>query len=736
MPTQEIYLFKAARRPLYRKENLHLLAEQRGSVVDLAYNRSWVAADFFEDGAIARGAPVFFIFTERPYTTFVPVRGGEIVSATWDDLMLRLKVALGNWVGVEGTDLATFTQIVKQTGADCVPGRKFVGPKRDHLNLVPYYDEREDEGWRTAVDHVLEMSAASEDQPYRESVFFRSVGLRTSDGELHRARRLPMEPGSEAKLLLHFHNPHLSGAVAHTLRAQAPEADLAVSAPERFPAEGAVEIDLQLVGGHPELMLQIGPAPAHHTHVIERFRTRAGEGDAAIPAADLSRRRGELLGIYDFLARSARFDDADQEDLFERFEQLLPDEQRIQEDRALWLQESGDGEGAYRRLKDLDPELLSENARFSLFRLGLAHDHQVNPIHSINRLALTSETAFSRLLDELQEIEARHLARFLPALALELPVEQLRELEARVARRLESPDAIASMADAIWLVSEDPAWACGFLRERIRTLHLSDASVEGKLLELAGSLPPGEVPEAEEIAIRRVSNRIQAGRVDEATADLRALALALPIEERQHLYHTITERLIERGDAEKAQALLVELAWAACEAGELLIASRAVERAVALVARDGKPAPEWISEAVDKIERAWEAFEPVSVWRKSEEDRRRSLLRERLLNKRILVAGGLKRPHSVARLQTMTGADVDWAESFRGESDALDSYAERIANGRYALVIYLFQKSGHDVGGKLKEACAKADVPFAYAAGAGADGLVRGAWTVVAGTPQ
>ena len=171
------------------------------------------------------------------------------MSATWDDLMLRLQVALGNWVGVEGVDLATFTQIVKQTGPACVPGRKFVGPKRDQLLLKPFYDEREDSGWRTAVDNVLAMSSASEDDPYGDCVFFRSVGLRTTDGELHKARRLPMEPGSEARLLLNFYNPHLPDTVGHTLGVQAPETELEVVAPSIFPADGSVELDLHLIGG-------------------------------------------------------------------------------------------------------------------------------------------------------------------------------------------------------------------------------------------------------------------------------------------------------------------------------------------------------------------------------------------------------------------------------------------------------------------------------------------------------
>jgi hypothetical protein len=76
-PERRLYLFKAARRPLYRKENLHLLAAERGSIVEVAYNRSWVAPEYCEPGSIARGATAYFLLTDRPYAAFVPVCEGR-----------------------------------------------------------------------------------------------------------------------------------------------------------------------------------------------------------------------------------------------------------------------------------------------------------------------------------------------------------------------------------------------------------------------------------------------------------------------------------------------------------------------------------------------------------------------------------------------------------------------------------------------------------------------------------
>jgi hypothetical protein len=727
MSTAQIYLFKAARRPLYRKENLHLLAEQRGAVVDLAYNRSWVAPDYFEAGAIARGAGVIFIFTDRPYHRFVPVRAGEVVSATWDDLMLRVRVALGNWVGLDSPDLETFTQIVKQTGGDSVPGRKFVSPRRDHLELVPFYDEREDEGWRRAVDEVLKMSAASEDDPYRESVFFRSVGLRTTDGELHRARRLSMEPGTDAKLLLHFHNPHLHEADTAdlNLRAEAPESELTVVAPERFPLQGEVEIDLQLIGGHPELTVQIAPASALHTHVVERFRTPVLA--SAVPTPDEGHRRDELLGVYDFVARNAQLDAGDRADLFERFAQLLPDEQRIREDWALWRLAEGDGEDAYRRLRDLEPEMLTEKARFALFRLALDWDLEGNVRHLINSLNLTSEGSFERLLDELETMEPAQLARFVPELAEDLPVEQLRDLDVRVARRLTSPDAIGRMADAIFLAGNDARWACEYLQERLHTLRLADSAVEGRLIDLARGLPTGDIIGLDRMAARRINNRIESGRLDEAIGDLRAAAAALPADDRESLFRRVVDRLLATEQHERAVGLLIELAWSSCDSGNLESATGAIVQATGIWAHHSAEPPSTVlEEAKQRIQTAWEQCAEITQWRQTADERRRTILREKLSGTRILVAGGFRNEFAVRLLSDMTGAEVEWAARYRNEGDDLDAFAERISGGRYSLVLYLYQKSGHEVAGKLKGVSQQAGVPFLYAASAGAEGSCRG----------
>jgi hypothetical protein len=69
-PLPALYLFKSARRPRYRQENLQILSGERGRVLEIAYNRHWVAPEFFDPGTIRRGSPVVVVLTDRPYTRF------------------------------------------------------------------------------------------------------------------------------------------------------------------------------------------------------------------------------------------------------------------------------------------------------------------------------------------------------------------------------------------------------------------------------------------------------------------------------------------------------------------------------------------------------------------------------------------------------------------------------------------------------------------------------------------
>ena len=45
MPSDALYLCKAARRSRHRRENLNFLAAERGRAVEAAYNPMWVAAE-------------------------------------------------------------------------------------------------------------------------------------------------------------------------------------------------------------------------------------------------------------------------------------------------------------------------------------------------------------------------------------------------------------------------------------------------------------------------------------------------------------------------------------------------------------------------------------------------------------------------------------------------------------------------------------------------------------------
>ena len=203
-----------------------------------------------------------------------------------DEPMLRLRVLLHSWTGVEACAAAEFAACVKAADprAPGPPGYKFLLPRADDTPLVSYYDERENPGWERTVDEVLAMSFASESDPYRDSVFFRPLGVRAG-GEPHEARRVPLAPGERASVALRFYNLHLTeqDAYGKRLRLSAPAESLRLSdAPSGFPLHGDLNLDVEVVGRDPELTVQIGPAPARHTAVLLRLGSRS---DGAAPRA-------------------------------------------------------------------------------------------------------------------------------------------------------------------------------------------------------------------------------------------------------------------------------------------------------------------------------------------------------------------------------------------------------------------------------------------------------------------
>lgn len=731
-----LYLFKAARRPAYRQENLRLVAAERGSIVEVAYNRMWVAPELLAPGAIAAGTIADIVVTDRPFSLFVPVRQAEIPEATSDDLTLRLRLLLRSWVAVEGGDAAGFTAAVKAAAPGRVPGDKFVAPKRDTTRLVACYDGREDAGWRAVVDGLLAVSRACPDEPYKESVFFRPLAVRAA-GELHPARTVPLPPGERAELRLEFYNPHLSaGDVAPlSLRALAPEDALRVRAPERFPATGEAAIEVEALASGGTLALQVGPAPALHTSLSLRFGAPAAPREGRPAPGGVPEAR--VKAACDVVLRAARLDPAAERAVLDAFHAALPGDAAIAERRAVALAAVGEEAAAFAALRPLDPERLGDDARFLRFRLTLRLAPPADPLEPVRALELTAEPRFARFAHELERLDAHVLARMLPRLAEELPADQARTVAERLFPHVTSADALAETARTLYLATGDAALSYRLLDSRAGELRLAAPAVAEALVELAaaggaGSDADHDAGDLADRAEHWILNLLALGRVDETRAALTKARHALPRAARDRLHHRVADRLAARKRFDEAASVLVELADAACLTGDLDVATEAVVRARSIwalsegcVTDSPRNPPEWLLERMERVERAWSDCTDLVEWKRTDEGRRREQLRERYLNQRIVIAGGFTHPEWEEKLRDLTGAEIEWAEKYRDEGDDLASTAAAIRSGRYAAVVYRWQKAGHMVGEKLKRACEGAGVAFLYARSAGMRGVIE-----------
>jgi hypothetical protein len=323
-----------------------------------------------------------------------------------------------------------------------------------------------------------------------------------------------------------------------------------------------------------------------------------------------------------------------------------------------------------------------------------------------------------------------------PPLLEALPADQATELMARVGDRIRSPGALAHAALALYDVTENADWACAWLLDRYRDLRLADPHVEEAILDLAAERANQEDdPDLDRIAGRRIANLVARGDVQAARRRLTGARRVLSPAERRRLYHRVADRLVEKGHHDESAEVMVELAWAELGDGQaegaLEAAADAAARARGLHGRTGGATPDWLLVCLAAVTDAWADLEVLQEWRTSEEDRRRTLLHKRYLNRRILIAGGQRNEEWVAHLQDLTGAEIHWCRAWHDETDDLDAYAQRLRNGQYDLVVHYLQKTGHGTAEKLKPAAVQGGVAWVDARSAGRRGVVEAVWGLV-----
>src|SRR5690606_35794809 len=99
--------------------------------------------------------------------------------------------------------------------------------------------------------------------------------------------------------------------------------------------------------------------------------------------------------------------------------------------------------------------------------------------------------------------------------------------------------------------------------------------------------------------------------------------------------------------------------------------------------------PDWLTEVRDRVQTAWENMSSLVEWRRADEERQREQLQHLWANRRILVAGGFRRPETIEEIERLTGATVDWCERYRDEGSYMKGFVQRLENGSYDAVVHM-----------------------------------------------
>lgn len=691
-----LYLLKSARVREYHQQNVALMAAAEGDEIDIAYSLRWVQDGLEpqeEDGCV-------IVFSDSPFTDFVPVRFGVLRHVGMREERLYLRVELGPLVRPGGRDV--LTERWRARTDEGRPGKVFVFTDENPGLLSPRSLTEVDEAWRTTID------ALGSNGFYERSTFARVLRVEDSGGDVIEFERV-VPVGEELRAVVELRSPHEQPGPVSVVGEARPSGSAQVQRVDSA-STATVEVPVRLAAPGPcSVTLRILPEPLRSSRPLLFLSAAASESGDAVPLS-LGAAAGttvpaatEVAALTARLERDATLDDAAWVGLFEDvFLRWSPDDPVLLQSYAQHCFAHGDYDKTIAALGRIDNR--TPEGDHLLLLASLRSGRPAPYAELVERIDFNAEGPFVELLDaaaQATEDVGMTLFALLPHRLLG-DEKSLRLLE-RARDRIHTPDAVCQLASLI-VYGDSEAAADVLLEAWPNPNGMPDQAVD--LLLQFGRRVSRLAP-----YVRAYVDRLGAaglwGSLDKVVAQLSVL----PERDRYEIGGRAGQLMVgaEVNDVrERGFELLLRMIETARRLSDL-------DTAVALAWSLSAAAPQLdatfqalATETMASVRADIERSDVFAEYQKAKEHARDNRLFAACQGKVIHLVGG-KKEDWVSEVKAVTGAaEVRWHETEKAKRPTID-WADGLRHDRDYVVV-IIDRISHAASGAVKERCAAGGV--------------------------
>lgn len=693
-----LYLVKANRVREYHHQNLAILAAPEGERFEISYGERWVQPGL----AVAPGQGCALVVADSPYRHYQPLRWGVVEEAEVADKRLRLTVRVGAFI-VDGERLTVEWDAAAQIDAERGDSEKthpyfaFIEPNHGMRN--PHGHEEADQAWLEAVEGLKHNDYFTGCSLARVGAVTRADGVAVEPGQ-------PVPAGTEVVIPLEVRSiartePWLEVAVEAE-----PPGSLELVGPAEVAPNGITEVRAVLTtAGAVRARLNLLPDALRSSRPTVAFAVVAAP---ASPDGEEPQTTAPVDGVRRLvrrLERRATISDVDWLSLFEDF--FVPWGTKDPEVVANYAERLF----AADRHHDVESLLVAverRSPRLDLLLLlaaihnGTAIDHQ----GLLSRVDFEDAGHFALLLQALDAAPAGRLRPVVEPLYKEvLGDDRKLELITHVFPRVQSDEFATTLAEEI--AYNDPEQGVGLMMNRWPDPATTHEPALAMLVDFGvrkNHLGP---------YVRHwLGAMAEAHKWDDIVEALPKARDALAVNDRPATLGALAADLLGSGDHAVARAgfeLACESAKDAVHMGQHDTASTLADVMRGNLAASATQERRLAAQAlIDVIGQALEHDEAVVEWRRKQSHDRCAALKPHCRNKVLHLVGGLADAWEADLAADLELAKLERHESEKGKSPTAD-WADSLDPAK-DIVVILWERIGHALSSRVKEACRKRGV--------------------------